>query len=294
MTIPDMDTLLAPPLGWRTLTDHVHALTMYAENPQKRVRTGLGPIDILIGGPACGEVCTFIGRSYSGKSIIAQNILWHNRDLPMIFFSLEMPALLAVQRLYSIWADHSNREVIDAVERGIVPMQMEDMPAAFHNHLIIDRSGLTTGDIFEYIQNYTTHYGEKPAAVVIDYLEIVGGAKTSGEGWTATEKVAQQVKELAKEADVPIFLLHQANKAEFPWLPPTLDSARGGGATEADFVIGLYRPHLNPALPEWERKGLEDEVFFTVLKNRVRGQHNRSPIAMLLTESLRLLPRGVE
>jgi len=35
-------------------------------------------------------------------------------------------------------------------------------------------------------------------------------------------------------------------------------------------------------------------VYFTVLKNRARGAHNRSPIAMLLTESLRLIPRGVE
>lgn len=292
MTAPDLDLLLEKPHNWRTLGEQVQGLHTYTANPQKRVRTGLAPIDILIGGPACGEVCTFLGRSYSGKSIVAQNIMWHNADKPMIFFSLEMHYLLALQRLYSIWADHPHREVLDAIEKGVVPMQVDDLPAAFNNHLIVDRSGLSAGDFWQYIKDYEQYFGAPPAAIVVDYLEMVGGAKTSGEGWIGTEKVAQEMKELAKDANVPIFLIHQANKNQKPWIPPDMDSARGGGFTEADFLIGMWRPHLDPDLQDWERKALEDEVYFTVLKNRARGAHNRSPISMLLTPSLRLIPRG--
>jgi hypothetical protein len=294
MTAPDLDTLLEKPHRWRTIDEQVQGLHTYTANPQKRIRTGLQPIDLLIGGPAAGEVCTFLGRSYSGKSIVAQNIMWRNADTPMIFFSLEMHYLLAIQRLYSIWADHPHREVLDAIEKGILPMQLDDMPAAFEGHLIVDRSGLTAGDMWQYIEDYASYYGRRPAAILVDYLEMVGGAKSSGEGWIGTEKVAQEMKELAKDAEVPVFLIHQANKSQPPWEPPDMDSARGGGFTEADFLIGMWRPHLNPALPDWEKTALQDEVYFTVLKNRARGAHNRSPIAMLLTESLRLIPRGVE
>lgn len=292
--MPDIGALLERPHPWRTLTQQVEGLHVYTDNPQKRVRTGLGPIDLLIGGPAAGEVCTFLGRSYSGKSIVAQNIMWRNADKPIIFFSLEMHYLLALQRLYSIWANHPHREVLDSIERGIIPLEFDDLPAAFEGHLIVDRSGLSAGDMWQYIKEYEQQYEHKPAAVIVDYLEMIGGAKTSGEGWVGTEKCAQEMKELAKDAEVPVFLIHQANKMQPPWEPPDMDSARGGGFTEADFLIGMWRPHLNPKIADWERKAMEDEVFFTVLKNRARGAHNRSPIVMVLTESLRLIPRSVE
>jgi hypothetical protein len=293
MTMPDVGALLDAPKGWKTLDQQVKGLHTYSSNPQKRIRTGLGPIDLLCGGPAIGEVFTFIGRSYSGKSVIAQNIMWRNKDKPIIFFSLEMPALLALQRLYSIWADHPHREVIDAIEGGTVPLELDELPAAFPLQLIVDRSALTAGDMWQYIKDYEQHYGQRPAAIIVDYLEMVGGAKTSGDGWIGTEKVAQEMKELAKDAEVPVFLLHQCNKSQPPWCPPTMDSARGGGYTESDFIVGLWRPHLDPALPEWDRQALSDEVWFNVLKNRARGQHNRTPIVLVMTESLRLVPRDV-
>lgn len=289
---PDLDTMLMPPVGWRTLGDHVNALTAYAANDQKRVRTGLGPIDLLIGGVGRGEVLTIIGRSYSGKSVVAQNILHFNRHLPMIFFSLEMTALFAIQRLYSIWSGQPNREVMDAIEHGTVPDPMHMMPEDFRNHLVVDRSGLTTGDMLEYIQQYGQVYGEPPAAAVVDYLEIVSGAKTSGDGFIGVDRVATELKELAKEADVPVIVVHQCNRTEPPWMPPGMDSARFGGFVEADFVIGMWRPHLDPALPDWERMELQNQVYFSVLKNRARGQHNRSPIVFELEESLRLVPLG--
>lgn len=288
---PDVQEYLRDARAFQTLHEQVSALRHYSLNPQQRVRTGLDSIDLLCEGPAVGEVFTFLGRSYSGKSIVAQNIMYHNREKPVIFFSLEMHYLLAIQRLYSIWSDTPNADVHLMTANGQLPDILEEMPDHFHDHLIVDRSALTPGDMVVFIQQYDEMYGKKPGAVIVDYLELISGAKTSGEGWLGTEKVAQEMKELAKEAEVPVFLIHQTNKGEEPWNPPTMDSARGGGFTEADFVVGLWRPHLNPKLGEWDREAMRDEVYFTVLKNRPFGRHNRKPLEFLMTPSLRLVER---
>jgi replicative DNA helicase len=289
---PMIDYMLKEGRGFSTIGEQIERLRTYSLNPLQRIRTGLDPIDLLIEGPAPGEVCVFLGRSYSGKSIIAQNIMWKNADLPLIFFSLEMHNFLAVQRLFSMWSGISNHEVHNATSNGHLPMMMDEMAAAFPKQIIIDRSALTAGDMWRCIEQYNAAMGEKPAAIIVDYMELIGGAKTSGEGWLGTEKVAQEMKDMAKDAEIPVFLIHQCNKDQPAWKPPTMDSARGGGFTEADFVVGMWRPYLDPSLKEWERMEMENEINFTVLKNRPFGRHNRRPIEMLLTDSLRLVDRS--
>lgn len=292
MTAPDVLTELRAARHFATLDEQVEMLRSYSLNPQQRIRTGFDQIDLLIEGPAKGEVCTFIGPSYSGKSIVAQNIMWRNRHLPAIFFSLEMPAVLALQRLFSMYADWPNRDVHVATAEGRLPPDLEDMPNQFRNHVIIDRGRLGPGDMIRYVEQYEAAFAERPAFICVDYLELVGGTKSSAEGWTATEASAQNMKDFAKEADIPIFLLHQTNRTVSPpWKPPTMNSARGGGFTEADFVVGMWRPHLDPTLDDYTRQSLEDEVHMTVLKNRPFGRHNRTPIELVLTPSLRLVPR---
>ena len=47
------------------------------------------------------------------------------------------------------------------------------------------------------------------------------------------------MKTWAKAENVAVFLLHQTNRVEKVWDPPTEDSARSAGYTEADVVIGI-------------------------------------------------------
>ena len=292
MTAPDVLTDLRAARSFKTMAEQVAVLHEYSNNPLQRIRTGFDQIDVLIEGPAKGEVCTFIGPSYSGKSIIAQNIMWRNADKPAIFFSLEMPAILALQRLYAMHANIPNADVHVMTAEGRLPPDLDEMPEHFNNHIIIDKGALGPGDMMRYVDQFEAVFGIRPMFICVDYLELIDGAKTSGEGWMGTEKVAQEMKDMAKEADIPIFLLHQTNRTTSPpWLPPTMNSARGGGFTEADQIVGMWRPHLNPKLDEYEKQMLENEVHFTVLKNRAFGRHNRKPIEMVMTESLRLVDR---
>lgn len=272
-----------------TLKDQVAKLKQWASNPQQRIRTGLPSLDMHTQGPAPGEVYTILGRSYSGKSIVAENIMWNNRHLDgSIFFSLEMPSMLAVERLYAIWSDTPNKQVQEAVRTNTLSPLIDSMAEEMGTHIIVDRTALSTHDMGMYVNAYEDYFGHRPAFVIVDYLELVAGAKTSGEGWLGTESQAQSMKDFAKDSEIPVFLLHQTNKQEKAWEAPTADSARGGGYTEADFVVGMWRPHLNPALPPNQKANLFPKLYMTVLKNRPFGSHNTEPLEFYVSPSLRI------
>jgi replicative DNA helicase len=251
-----------------SLYNQIEALYRFADTPVKRVGTGITAIDNLIVGPAPGEVCMVVGRSYAGKSVMGQNIIKNNPDLHSIFFSMEMPYMQALIRLYAMTFNEEAGLVQTSMEEGKPSNKFWKLVETYPNHVIIDDAALTLEAMSQKVAEYDIAYQHKPDFVVVDYLELLGGAKASGEGYLATEVQATMLKDWAKNENMRVFVLHQANKQEPRWLPPTDSSARNGGYTEADFVIGMWRPHLNPKLNHIEMLGLRDIVRFNVLKNR--------------------------
>ena len=273
----------------KTLADHVAGLQAYAANPAQRIRTGYESLDTLIEGPAAGEVCTFIGRSYTGKSLLATDIMRHHAAESSIFFSLEMTYRQALTRLFAQWADISAERVRLAIQMNQLPSAIQIMAQEMDRHVIVDRSGVSVADMMVYIEQYEQYFGHKPSFVLIDYLERIGGIKSSAEGWQAVEGAADQVKDLAKTMDIPVFLFHQTNRSEPEHTPPTEKSARGGGYTEADFVVGMWAPSRDPKMATAERAELWNVVRMNVLKNRHSGRQNEPwhPLEFERTPSLR-------
>lgn len=276
-------------MNFLTLPDHAKQLGEYAANPQQRIRTGFESIDLLIEGPAAGEVCTIIGRSYSGKSLLATAIMVNNKRLGSIFFSLEMPARQAMIRMYAQWADYPAPLVRKMVAENNIADRFETMAYDMEKHIIVDTPRLGPREMGAYIEEYEAYHGQRPDFVIVDYLELVGGNKQSEGGWQSTEATAAAIKDMAKAHDMPVFLLHQTNRTEDDWKPPTLRSARGGGDVEADFVVGLWQPARDPELMPWDRKALWDIVRMNVLKNRHSGEMNLpwEPLEFRREDSLR-------
>lgn len=269
------------------LYESIQALYDFAERPIKRIGTGFKAVDELIGGPAPGEVAMVLGRSYAGKSLIGQNIIVSNATVPSVFFSLEMPAAQAVMRMYSLWTDEPANNIQRAAEAGRLPNDVYDMAFAFPHHEICDEPGMSLFDMSEYIGKYEARHKLRPEFIVIDYLELLGGAKGNGEGLLATESQITNLKDWAKREQMRVFVLHQTNRKEPKWLPPTADSARWGGYTESDFVIGLWRPEWDPALTWKEKAAMNNLVCLNVLKNRAYGI-DAEEIRYRLQPSLRL------
>lgn len=278
----------------KTMAEGVEDLRHFAANPKQRVRTGFDSIDFYIEGPAPGEVCTIIGRSYTGKSLLATNIMINHPEAYSIFFSLEMTRRMALSRLLAQYANFDAQRVRDAIRHNTIPELIDDMADVMKNHVIVDQSGLSVADMMVVIEDYEGMFGRKPEFIQIDYLERIGGIKSSGEGWQATEAAADQVKDLAKTMDIPVFLYHQTNRSEPEHQAPTEKSARGGGYTEADFVLGMWAPGRDPKMAISERQALRNTVMINVLKNRHSGQANDPwrPLVFERSESLRFVDQG--
>jgi hypothetical protein len=262
--------------GFKLLGEQVADLRTLAANPRKRTPTGLPGLDTLILGPAPGEVFTVIARSGVGKSLVATNVMANNPTARIIFFSLEMPSHQCIQRLWSHIAKRDGREAVELINRNTIPTEVDKVATALPYQVIVDTDGLTLGDMTVYIENYEAYYGFRPDLVIIDYLEEVGGAKASGEGWTRTEATASALKGFSKREKVGVLSLHQANQKTEPWEPPVQGSAKGGGYTESDVVIGLWRPGWDPELGSIEAVRRENDLSINILKNRVNGRYARN------------------
>lgn len=254
-----------------SLGEQIAKLRHFAANPKQRIRTGLHMVDEMCGGPAPGEVFMILGRSFTGKSLVGQNIIINNPGIPSIFFSLEMPYITAVQRMYSMWSDTPHSDVQEMTIQNSLPHHLDTMVEEFYNHRIVDDAGLSLYDMSEYVDKFDKIYGERPSFVVIDYLELVGGGKKSGEGYLATEATAAALKDWAKREELRVFVLHQTNKLEDPWNPPTENSARGAGYTEADFVIGIFQKWRDPKADYLTVQEDKNKLHINVLKNRAFG-----------------------
>jgi len=251
-------------MGW-TSKDGIRGIKRYAANPTKRVPTGIWTIDNLIGGGVGrGEVCVIIGKSGSGKSIVGQNILEKNLDVPAVFFSFEMPGTMVITRSLAMWSGKSHGEVFAEVESNKLDNDVLDRWSYEHRkHYFVTRTGLDLEAMTKTLKEYEELMGEKAALVVIDYMELVA-AVSGGDSIENVTSVAQVLKGWAKQEDISCVILHQTNKSLRHGDAPDEDSARYGGFTEADIVIGVWRPH------KWEPKNKTDRPMVDVTRNYYR------------------------
>lgn len=255
-----------------TLEESLNKVAEFSQLTVHRVPTGLPAIDRLCGGPAPGELFTIVGRSFTGKSIVGQHVIYANPKTPSIFFSLEMPLVQAAIRLFGMWSGQSLPELQAKIEKGGLPDDLYDMADAFPYHIIVDTPGISVDGMADKFEEYRSVFKRQPEFTVIDYLELVGKTKIHAEGYQGTESQIAQIRDWARYENTRVFLVHQANKSEPKWRPPSEDSPRGGGYTESDFMIGVYRPGANPDLDQAERRWMDDKMAVNIIKNRAYFQ----------------------
>ncbi len=273
-----------PTLGVPLMADLIKDLRKYASVPRKRIPTGITSLDLFIKGPSSGEVAVILGRSYTGKSMVLHNIITNNPDHPCLFFSMEMSSNQAVERLLTAWSGLEHSEVLRQVEENQLGPELEAMADALDAVTIVDRNGLGFGDFSAYVAAYEATFGFRPDYVMFDYMELI---RSDGDSGGKVEEIARDMKAWAKAEKMPVYVVHQANMKEEPWEPPTQNSARYAGFTEADLLVGVWVPGLDPELSSNEWTGLHGVFRFNVLKNRVNGQHPRGAIEARLDSSLR-------
>ncbi len=211
-----------------------------------RFVTGFPLLDSLIRGVAPGEVLTIIAEPGGFKTAWLQNLLLagaNRTGFYHLFFSLEMPDVKVFEREAQIANGITGRDVERAYKAcggDAKAIQTAIYAKGSRGLLVCDRPRLDLDKITRYIELAGNKYG-KVNAVGIDYLGLL-----SGPGKNLFEKTAHnapEIKNIAKEANLPIILLCQINregaKSKFDI---EITDAKGGGDIEAsaDIMLGFY------------------------------------------------------
>ena len=240
-----------------------------------RLRLGLDKFDDATGGVAPGEVLTVLARTGVGKSAIAQNVLQHvldsDPDAGAIFYSLEMPRVLAWQRQLQIRFRVRGDEVI-ASYRGVSSRADADavLEKLSGRLLIVDDPTMDLAAIKRFTRSAQAARLVAPVRIIaLDYLSLLD--RGGRENLTArTSLLARGVKEAARELDVVVLLIVQASRSAGDGSEPvTLTDARDSGAIEeaADFLIGAWRPDMVSAADP-DALARDPEIAFRLLKSR--------------------------
>lgn len=204
----------------------------------QKIDEGLGPI---LG----GEVCIVAARTSMGKTSLVQGVLRNaaNHKKPALLISLEMQHTEIGSRELSRAAGVESRRIrnnelsqgdienLDLAQRSFVGLPFYTWSP----------SKATLSEIRSYVIHAKAKLGIQVLGV--DYIGLIDEpAKFKGQRRDHLAEVSRGMKRLAKELDIPLFVLCQLNR-EASKEVPTLAMLRECGAIEedADHVLFIYQ-----------------------------------------------------
>tara|TARA_B100000131_G_scaffold303985_1_gene328536 strand:+ start:1379 stop:2374 length:996 start_codon:yes stop_codon:yes gene_type:complete len=246
----------------------------YATNPEARWHTGFHRLDVMTRGLGRGELALFMGRSHMGKSQVVFNACVHSLlnvdDARIILFSPDEPRELIVAKLYSLMFGVNSADVEQRMREGD-PALVEHLkelaePGNYLDKVLIYDGSPSFQTMHEVVLE-AEQYWQMPATLAVcDYLELFGGAgAVDSQGVIAK---AQGMKIFAKEADIPVVLIHQQGRSGAVGEAAGLYSSRFGGEQEAIFAYEVYRQRDRDFLSPSERRFHENSININLVKNK--------------------------
>ena len=179
------------------------------------IASGYALLDSELAGMHKGELIVLAARPSHGKSALALNIaenLVLREKRTMAFFSLEMSRESLLLRMISSFAR------IDAQKFRSGHMLQDDMAKVMDACSLIssaplwvdDSSSSTVGEIAARAERLRQSQGLE--LVIVDYLQLVAGAKRYGNRQEEVSDISRNLKALAKDLDVPVVALSQLKR----------------------------------------------------------------------------------
>lgn len=204
-----------------------------------------------------GDLCILAGRPSMGKSTFAQNILaciTRNTQKIGVFFSLEMPKDMVVERLISAIGtvnlttiktggkvrpnNESREDYLSGIQDGMT--FLKNLPI-----VIDDKSSITVGQIRSKLNTIRHKQGEI-GIVVVDYIGLMGGI--GNDIVNDIGVITKELKAIAKDFSCPVVALSQLNRSleNRPDKRPKASDLRDSGKVEqdADQIIAIYRDEV--------------------------------------------------
>lgn len=218
------------------------------------------------------------GRPGSGKTayVLAEaKAASKNGDIPC-FFSLEMSDISLVDRLVIAEAEGLDSDDISGYSQRFRKgrltkdekerMYLAEKELKKLNMFVDDKAGCTI-DYISKVCNQKVKKG-KCDMIIIDYLQLITAKSKNGRNREQEiAEMSRKLKCLAKELNVPVFLLAQLNRAveSRPTKQPVMADLRESGSIEqdADIIIFPFRPRYyilqDPSFEKLISEGYSDK-----------------------------------
>ncbi len=222
------------------------------------VPTGFTEFDRLTAGLQPADLIIIAGRPSMGKTAFALNLGYHAAKITnkeVVIFSLEM----SQEQLGIRMLGFDSR--IDATKLRTGNLRDSEWAALTEsaNRLselpisIDDSSGVSVLEMKAKCRRLKQK--NELALVIIDYLQLIQGRKTSESRQLEMSEISRSLKAMAKDLHVPVIALSQLNRKveDRPNKRPQLADLRESGAIEqdADVIAFVYRDEMyNPDLEE--------------------------------------------
>lgn len=235
-------------------------------------RSATGPSGVLFGVPALdnittglrpAQLCVIAGRTGGGKTSLAMQAVFRFAQAGghCAVFNLEMTAEeLGERALAHLEMLDSSRLAIGEIfdsdwERIRVRARALSAQAVHYEDRL-----RSVADICARAREWRSRCVSKPGLVVVDFLQLMRGSNPRDPRYRQVGAMAEELKALAKELEVPVVTLSQLARTETEADPPTLSQLKESGDIEnaADIVIAGHNPQKNS----------DGEMELHVLKNR--------------------------
>lgn len=244
-----LSNLTAGKSSTRSLFEIYQEVMQQVKEPPKLIDTGFTDLNKCLHGYRRGGMYVVAARPGVGKTIFALETAFRLAEKGgVLFFSMEMDDTELVKRLIS---SVSSVLASDLATSNLSEQDFERVnrrEGSFKRELHINHQSAVN---VNYIRSEFRQLNRRTPikAIVIDYLGLMSDVKKGKGRYEIVTNISNDLKQLARELQVPIIALHQLNREveNRAGSRPGLSDLRDSGAIEqdADAVILLHRELVN-------------------------------------------------
>lgn len=230
-------------------------------------------------GLQAGDLIIVAARPSMGKTTFAMNLaegILNYTDLPVVVFSMEMPAESITMRLLSSWGQihQSNLRSGQMSEQEWINLTSTVTHLHQKKLYIDDSTALPPSEVRSRCRRIAKDHDGKLGLVMVDYLQLMKVPGLEGNRVAEISEISRSLKALAREMNCPVVALSQLNRSleNRPNKRPIMSDLRESGAIEqdADLIMFIYRDEVYNE--KTEHKGIAEIII---------GKQRNGPIGTL-------------
>jgi len=242
---------------------------------EEKISTGIDHIDyILRGGIPSKTLGVLLAGTGVGKSLsmcsISSNIISNGKNV--LYITLEMAEEKIAQRIDQNLMDMSTEE-LDAIGRETFVRRFEALKVKAKGKLIVKEyptKSAHAGHFRALIKELLQKKDFKPDLICVDYLNICASqnAPKGANSYSEIKSIAEELRGLAMEFDVPVLTATQTNRTGFD------DAEVGMTSVSESFGVPMTADYFF-ALTTTDKLKEEGLMKITQLKNRYSDPNDR-------------------